>query len=104
MISLQIRELQAPTRRRCMSRMRGLVNRRSTGEEALLLSPSAAENEEMRPEEEKLPPPPSWRPHPRTGIYFPAGQEGVMDDVPSGAAALSPTYWLRNVDGVDKPF
>ncbi|KAE8680003.1 2-oxoglutarate (2OG) and Fe(II)-dependent oxygenase superfamily protein [Hibiscus syriacus] len=45
----------------------------------------------------------SWVPHPRSGIYFPEGHEWVMKDVPEGAASLDQTYWLRNVDGVDKP-
>ncbi|OIT33866.1 PREDICTED: uncharacterized protein LOC109205461 [Nicotiana attenuata] len=44
-----------------------------------------------------------WMPHPRTGIYFPVGQERVMDDIPNGAASLPQTYWLRSEDGVDKP-
>ncbi|XP_057964331.1 uncharacterized protein LOC131155311 [Malania oleifera] len=44
-----------------------------------------------------------WVPHPRTGIYFPRGQERVMEDVPDGAASLRETYWFRNIDGVDKP-
>lgn len=49
---------------------------------------------------------PYWVPHPRTGIYFPKGHESVMDDVPEGAASLNDqfqTYWLRNVDGVERP-
>ncbi|KAJ4717447.1 putative Late embryogenesis abundant protein Lea5 [Melia azedarach] len=47
-----------------------------------------------------------WVPHPRSGIYFPEGQERVMEDVPQGAASLGGrTFWLRNDnDGVDKPF
>ncbi|XP_034682111.1 uncharacterized protein LOC117911803 isoform X1 [Vitis riparia] len=44
-----------------------------------------------------------WVPHPRTGIYFPKGHDHVMDDVPDGAACSGQTYWLRTVDGVDKP-
>ncbi|KAJ4716177.1 putative Late embryogenesis abundant protein Lea5 [Melia azedarach] len=44
-----------------------------------------------------------WVPHPRSGIYFPQGQEWVMEDVPKGAASLGGrTFWLRNDDGVDK--
>ncbi|KAF5448246.1 hypothetical protein F2P56_028800 [Juglans regia] len=48
---------------------------------------------------------PYWVPHPRTGIYFPKGHESVMEDVPEGAASLNQfqTYWMRNVDGVEKP-
>lgn len=42
-----------------------------------------------------------WMPHPRTGIYFPIGQEWVMDDVPTHAASFDCTFWLRNIDGVD---
>nr|XP_010315194.1 uncharacterized protein LOC104645409 isoform X1 [Solanum lycopersicum] len=44
-----------------------------------------------------------WVPHPRTGIYFPIGQERVMNDIPNGAASLPQNYWLRNEDGVEKP-
>lgn len=44
-----------------------------------------------------------WMPDARTGIYCPKGHESVMDNVPQGAASLEQTYWLRNVDGVDKP-
>ncbi|XVF67466.1 hypothetical protein PTKIN_Ptkin10aG0123800 [Pterospermum kingtungense] len=44
-----------------------------------------------------------WVPHPKSGIYFPEGHEWVMNDVPEGAASLGRTFWLRNVDGVDKP-
>ncbi|KAL2512095.1 hypothetical protein Adt_17695 [Abeliophyllum distichum] len=44
-----------------------------------------------------------WLPHPRTGIYFPKGHESVMDDVPTDAACFDRTYWLRNIEGVDRP-
>ncbi|XVE93477.1 hypothetical protein REPUB_Repub01dG0196200 [Reevesia pubescens] len=44
-----------------------------------------------------------WVPHPKSGIYFPKGHERVMKDVPDGAASLDRTFWLRNVDGVEKP-
>ncbi|KAF2294572.1 hypothetical protein P3X46_013766 [Hevea brasiliensis] len=44
-----------------------------------------------------------WVPHPRTGIYVPKGHERVMDDVPESAASFNQTYWLRNVDGVERP-
>ncbi|GAB4853452.1 hypothetical protein Ancab_017642 [Ancistrocladus abbreviatus] len=44
-----------------------------------------------------------WVPHPRTGIYFPKGHDWVMDDVPDHAALPGKTYWLRNIDGVEKP-
>lgn len=44
-----------------------------------------------------------WVPHPRTGIYFPIGQERVMNDIPNGAASLPQNYWLRSEDGVEKP-
>ncbi|KAJ6299096.1 hypothetical protein OIU76_020134 [Salix suchowensis] len=37
------------------------------------------------------------------GIYVPKGHEWVMEDVPENAASFSQTYWLRNVDGVEKP-
>ncbi|KAL6531767.1 hypothetical protein OROMI_028130 [Orobanche minor] len=42
-----------------------------------------------------------WMPHSRTGIYFPIGQERVMDDVPNGAASFDCTLWSRSIDGVD---
>ncbi|CAN8270286.1 unnamed protein product [Cochlearia groenlandica] len=45
----------------------------------------------------------NWVPHPRTGIFFPPGQEAVMADIPDGAASFDMTFWIRNVDGVDKP-
>ncbi|KAK6946011.1 hypothetical protein RJ641_013555, partial [Dillenia turbinata] len=45
-----------------------------------------------------------WVPHPQNGIYFPKGQERVIDDVPVNAACLNETYWLRNIDGVDKNY
>ncbi|MCL7028223.1 hypothetical protein MKW94_028120 [Papaver nudicaule] len=54
--------------------------------------------------EEKKPNLPSWIPHSRTGIYYPTGHEQVMHDVPDGAASFGQTYWLRNVEGVEKPF
>uniref|UniRef100_A0A2N9J6D4 Uncharacterized protein n=1 Tax=Fagus sylvatica TaxID=28930 RepID=A0A2N9J6D4_FAGSY len=44
-----------------------------------------------------------WVPHPRTGIYFPQGHEWVIDDVREGAASFNQTYWLREVDDVEKP-
>ncbi|KAL7199500.1 hypothetical protein ACSBR2_021725 [Camellia fascicularis] len=47
--------------------------------------------------------PTSWVPHHRTGIYYPEGHEGVIDGVPDGAASFGQSYWLRNIDGVDKP-
>ncbi|CAH9103669.1 unnamed protein product [Cuscuta epithymum] len=59
----------------------------------------AAENEKSPEEVRRRPGGSSWTPHPRTGIYFPAGHEGILDDVPTGAAALTQTHWLRNVDG-----
>lgn len=44
-----------------------------------------------------------WMPDARTGIYVPKGHDWVMEDVPECAASFKQTYWLRNVDGVDKP-
>ncbi|KAK4744962.1 hypothetical protein SAY87_011274 [Trapa incisa] len=44
-----------------------------------------------------------WVPHPRTGIYVPQGHESVIDDIPQKAASLVEAYWLRDVDGADKP-
>ena len=43
-----------------------------------------------------------WTPHPHSGIYVPKGCEWVVDDVPKNAASFDQTYWLRNVDGVEK--
>lgn len=43
-----------------------------------------------------------WTPHPHSGIYVPKGHERVVDDVPKNAASFDKTYWLRNVDGVEK--
>ncbi|PON74777.1 hypothetical protein PanWU01x14_048360 [Parasponia andersonii] len=43
-----------------------------------------------------------WTPHPHSGIYVPRGHEWVVDDVPKNAALFDQTYWLRNVDGVEK--
>ncbi|KAF5760310.1 putative Late embryogenesis abundant protein, LEA_3 subgroup [Helianthus annuus] len=39
-----------------------------------------------------------WIPHPRTGIYYPKGQEWVMRDVPVDAARFDYNYWFRNGD------
>ncbi|KAH6773105.1 glutamate racemase [Perilla frutescens var. frutescens] len=44
-----------------------------------------------------------WVPHPPTGIYYPQGQERVMEGIPNEAASFDQTFWLRNTDGVDKP-
>ncbi|KAM3694915.1 hypothetical protein ACJW30_07G088600 [Castanea mollissima] len=44
-----------------------------------------------------------WIPHPRTGIYFPQGHDWVMDAVRDGAASFNQNYWMRDVDGVEKP-
>ncbi|XVE66741.1 hypothetical protein DITRI_Ditri08aG0103900 [Diplodiscus trichospermus] len=44
-----------------------------------------------------------WVPHPKSGIYFPEGHEWEMNDVPTSAASFDRTFWLRNVDGVEKP-
>ncbi|KAF2320950.1 hypothetical protein GH714_032154 [Hevea brasiliensis] len=63
------------------------------------------ESEELRNsiKEAKMEDESCWVPHPRSGIYMPKGHERVMDDVPEGAASFDQTYWLRNVDGVEKP-
>ncbi|KAA3488632.1 LEA_3 domain-containing protein [Gossypium australe] len=45
----------------------------------------------------------SWVPHPKSGIYFPKGHEWVMDDVSDRAASFGSSFWVRSVDGVDKP-
>ncbi|PKI40257.1 hypothetical protein CRG98_039375 [Punica granatum] len=36
----------------------------------------------------------SWVPHERTGIYYPKGQEKVIEDVPSGAAKDIGINWF----------
>lgn len=43
-----------------------------------------------------------WVPHPRTGIYYPKGHEGVMEDVPQGASSFPATHWLRSSEGIEK--
>ncbi|XP_055814798.1 uncharacterized protein LOC129884529 [Solanum dulcamara] len=60
-------------------------------------------NEEEEEEEDEIKKGEWWVPHPRTGIYFPIGQERVMNDIPNGAASLPQNYWLRSEDGVEKP-
>ncbi|KAK6121199.1 hypothetical protein DH2020_045061 [Rehmannia glutinosa] len=55
--------------------------------------------DERRPVEDKRRS--CWMPHPRTGIYFPVGQDWVMDNVPNDAASFDCTFWLRSIDGVD---
>ncbi|PSS02656.1 CRS2-associated factor 2 like [Actinidia chinensis var. chinensis] len=72
---------------------------------------SAQANSDLRANQHRTPinvcetqnDPSCWVPHPRTGIYFPLGHDRVMDDVPDGAASFDQTYWMRTVDGVDKP-
>ncbi|GKC43677.1 hypothetical protein Tco_1061399, partial [Tanacetum coccineum] len=39
-----------------------------------------------------------WILHLRTGIFYPKGHEGVMNEVPDGAAIFASSYWLRNND------
>ncbi|GKA26755.1 26S proteasome non-ATPase regulatory subunit 7 homolog A [Tanacetum coccineum] len=39
-----------------------------------------------------------WILHLRTGIFYPKGHEGVMNEVPDGAAIFASSYWLRNSD------
>ncbi|PKI71650.1 uncharacterized protein LOC116204472 [Punica granatum] len=80
--------------RRTMSRFTGIEQQQEKSAEQVV---SAVEGED---ELQKLP---LWVPHPRTGIYFPKGHESVMDDIPEGSASLAETYWLRSIDGVDKP-
>lgn len=36
----------------------------------------------------------SWVPHERTGIYYPKGQEKVIEDVPSGVAKDIGINWF----------
>ncbi|XP_039006796.1 uncharacterized protein LOC120134430 isoform X2 [Hibiscus syriacus] len=45
----------------------------------------------------------TWVPHPKTGIYFPKGHEWVMNDVPAMAASSNQSFWVRDMEGVDKP-
>ncbi|KAF5191696.1 hypothetical protein FRX31_018717 [Thalictrum thalictroides] len=37
-----------------------------------------------------------WIPHQRTGIYYPVGQEKVMEDIPTGAASLPKVHWASS--------
>ncbi|GLT60066.1 hypothetical protein SLA2020_328520 [Shorea laevis] len=37
----------------------------------------------------------SWVPHERTRIYYPKGQEKVMDDIPSGAAKVAESNFFN---------
>ncbi|GKD24820.1 hypothetical protein Tco_1231034 [Tanacetum coccineum] len=39
-----------------------------------------------------------WILHLRTGIFYPKGHEGVMNEVPDGATIFASSYWLRNSD------
>ncbi|GKC15908.1 hypothetical protein Tco_1012690 [Tanacetum coccineum] len=39
-----------------------------------------------------------WILHLRTGIFYTKGHEGVMNEVPDGAAIFASSYWLRNND------
>ncbi|GJT00223.1 hypothetical protein Tco_0821392 [Tanacetum coccineum] len=39
-----------------------------------------------------------WILHLRTGIFYPKGHEGVMNEVPDGTAIFASSYWLRNND------
>ncbi|GJX42535.1 RNA-directed DNA polymerase, eukaryota [Tanacetum coccineum] len=39
-----------------------------------------------------------WILHLRTGIFYLKGHEGVMNEVPDGAAIFASSYWLRNSD------
>lgn len=38
----------------------------------------------------------SWVPHQRTGIYYPKGQEKIMQDVPPEAAKDMPVNWFSH--------
>lgn len=80
--------------RRTISRLSGLEQQQEKSEE--LVNYSDIGEDEMQ----RLP---LWIPHPRTGIYFPKGQERVMDDIPERAASLAETCWFRSIDGADKP-
>ncbi|GJX41236.1 hypothetical protein Tco_0256226 [Tanacetum coccineum] len=39
-----------------------------------------------------------WILYLRTGIFYPKGREGVMNELPDGAAIFASNYWLRNSD------
>ncbi|KAG8364213.1 hypothetical protein BUALT_Bualt19G0104900 [Buddleja alternifolia] len=78
---------------RCMSRFAKPNHHKNA--DNILEGPVA--DEQRQPED----PQSCWMPHPRTGIYFPKGQEWVMEDIPNDAASFDCTFWLRNIDGVD---
>ncbi|KAK6121200.1 hypothetical protein DH2020_045062 [Rehmannia glutinosa] len=83
--------------RRCMSKL-GNPNDPPENTNKILKTPTSDERRwpEEPPEERRS----CWMPHPRTGIYFPVGQDWVMDDVPNDAASFDCTFWLRSIDGV----
>ncbi|XP_021751213.1 uncharacterized protein LOC110716870 [Chenopodium quinoa] len=59
-----------------------------------IMSSNKGDNEKVNKE---------WVPHPRTGIYFPEGQDWVLNDVPKNSASLGQSqYWLRNIHGAEK--
>ncbi|GER51445.1 late embryogenesis abundant protein [Striga asiatica] len=80
---------------RCMSKLARQKGKFGNSEK---ISETVVANEGRQPPEERGI---CWMPDPRTGIYSPIGQEWVMDGVPSDAASLSCTFWLRNIEGVD---
>ncbi|KAL3638491.1 hypothetical protein CASFOL_017862 [Castilleja foliolosa] len=82
---------------RCMSKLAGKNNHDHEKTDKVVLEGKCADEQEQTVEDRRS----CWIPHPRTGIYFPKGQEWVMEDVPNDAASLDSTFWLRSVDGVD---
>ncbi|KAF6138460.1 hypothetical protein GIB67_022494 [Kingdonia uniflora] len=40
-----------------------------------------------------------WVPHDRTRMYYPKGQEKVVDEVPNGASKLSEIHWFSGKRG-----
>ncbi|KAI3448161.1 hypothetical protein Pfo_004826 [Paulownia fortunei] len=84
--------LQGLAVERCISRLARSNHPKNTNK---VLEEPAADG--RRPEDTQG----CWMPHPRTGIYFPRGQEWVMDDIPNDVASFDCTFWLRSIDGVD---
>ncbi|KAK4424247.1 hypothetical protein Salat_1618100 [Sesamum alatum] len=85
---------------RCMSRTSVAQNHRIIKSSNKVVEGPAVEEEEVE-ERRREDTGSCWMPHPRTGIYFPKGQEWVMEDIPNDAASFDCTFWLRSIDGVD---
>ncbi|KAL8553413.1 hypothetical protein ACS0TY_001908 [Phlomoides rotata] len=85
---------------RCMSKLAKPNQIKATKKD--LEGPATAADKRQPPEKTTG----FWVPHHRNGIYFPKGQEWVMEDIPNDAATFDCTFWLRSIDGVDdhKPY